>query len=113
MRPMHMKHALHLVNSGPDYLIEELTSILSESTWFEFKPLFLLVYANLRVRKAVGGGEEMLRLRAYDKLQNLVRHGYVERNGKQYRGIPHQLAAFTQHISAQHCQHLINEVKRT
>ena len=107
-----MKRAFHLVNSGPDYLIEELTAILSANSWFEFKPLFLLVYENLRRRKAVGGGEEMLRLRAYDKLQNLVRHGYVERNGKQYRGVPAQLSAFTQHISAQHCQQLLDEVKR-
>ena len=30
---------------------------------------------------------EMLRLRAYEKLQNLVSRGMVEKNGKQYRGL--------------------------
>jgi len=29
----------------------------------------------------------MLRLRAYEKLQNLVTRGLVEKNGKEYRGL--------------------------
>lgn len=29
----------------------------------------------------------MLRLRAYEKLQNLVTRGLVEKNGKVYRGL--------------------------
>jgi hypothetical protein len=107
-----MKRAFHLVSSGPDYLIEELTSILSAGTWVEFKPLFLVVFDNLRQRKVAGCGEEMLRLRAYDKLQNLVRHGFVEKAGKQYRGIPNQLSTLTEHISAQHCKQLLDEINR-
>lgn len=53
---------------------------------YEFNSLFEAVYENLKLRNAVSGGEEMLRLRAYEKLQNLVSRGMVE-NGKQYRGL--------------------------
>jgi hypothetical protein len=34
----------------------------------------------------------MLRLRAYEKLQNLVARGMVKKNGKKYRGLPSALA---------------------
>lgn len=54
---------------------------------YEFNSLFEAVYENLKLRNAVSGGEEMLRLRAYEKLQNLVSRGMVEKNGKQYRGL--------------------------
>ena len=36
--------------------------------------------------------EEMLRLRAYEKLQNLVARGMVKKELKKYKGIPKQLA---------------------
>jgi hypothetical protein len=96
-----MKKAIQLMRSGPDYLIEELTVALSNDAWFEFKPLFLVVYAQLRQRKAIGGGEEMLRLRAYEKLQNLVRNGCVEKSGKKYRGIRKALEALKAQTEAQ------------
>ena len=89
------------MRAGPDYLIEELTTALSSDAWFEFKPLFLIVYAQLRQRKAIGGGEEMLRLRAYEKLQNLVRNGCVEKSGKKYRGIRKGLEALKAQTEAQ------------
>jgi hypothetical protein len=34
----------------------------------------------------------MLRLRAYEKLQNLVARGAVRKNGKKYKGLPSSLA---------------------
>jgi thymidine kinase len=40
------------------------------------------VFENLKLRNAVSGGEEMLRLRSYEKLQNLVNRGLVEKMGK-------------------------------
>jgi len=46
----------------------------------------------LRARNAASGGEEMLRLRAYEKLQNLVARGAVKKNGKKYKGLPSALA---------------------
>ena len=68
--------------------------MLSEKTWFEFKELFLVVHANLRARNAASGGEEMLRLRAYEKLQNLVQGGVVKKDGKRYKGVPAALATY-------------------
>jgi len=71
----------------PDLVTEELVSVLSRKTAFEFKQLFEIVHENLRARNAASGGEEMLRLRAYEKLQNLVARGMVKKTGKKYRGL--------------------------
>ena len=72
---------------GPDNITEELVAVLSGPKSYEFKALFLVIQAALRARNATSGGEEMLRLRAYDKLQNLVQHGQVKKTGKQYKGV--------------------------
>ena len=76
---------------APDNLTEELVAVLSSRASFEFKPLFEILLANLRQRNAASGGEEMLRLRAYEKLQGLVNQGAVDRtvNGvtKKYKGV--------------------------
>lgn len=66
--------------------------MLSRRTSFEFKQLFDVLHENLRARNAAGGGEEMLRLRSYEKLQNLVAGGMVKKTGKKYRGLPSVLA---------------------
>src|SRR5881227_1725589 len=77
----------------PDLVTEELVAVLSRRASFEFKQLFDIVHENLRARNAASGGEEMLRLRAYEKLQNLVARGAVKKNGKKYKGLPAALAA--------------------
>src|SRR5258708_29294480 len=79
---------------GPDTISEELATVLRSRDWFEFKALFDIVHSNLRARNAVNGGEEMLRLRAYDKLQNLVSGGIVEKASKKYRGVTSALEKF-------------------
>ena len=66
--------------------------MLSSKASFEFKPLFEIILLNLRERNAANGGEELLRLRAYEKLQNLVARGMVKKEAKKYKGIPKQLA---------------------
>lgn len=71
----------------PDHVTDELVTVLSDKQTFGFNDLFEVVYENLKARNAVSGGEEMLRLRAYEKLQNLVTRGLVEKNGKEYRGL--------------------------
>ena len=76
----------------PDLVTEELVAVLSRRTSFEFKQLFEILHENLRARNAASGGEEMLRLRAYEKLQNLVARGMVKKEQKKYKGIPKQLA---------------------
>jgi len=76
----------------PDLVTEELANVLSRRSTFEFKDLFEIVHENLKARNAASGGEEMLRLRAYEKLQNLVSRGMVKKDAKKYKGIPKQLA---------------------
>ena len=79
---------------GPDRVAEELATVLSKKGSLEFKSLFDIVHANLRSRDLARGGEEMLRLRAYEKLQNLVQAGIVKKAGKEYSGVPKALVAF-------------------
>ncbi len=88
--PIHKKSAFS--RRLPDLVTEELASVLSSKSTYEFKELFEAVHENLRNRNAASGGEEMLRLRAYEKLQNLVARGMVKKDGKKYKGIPKQLA---------------------
>ena len=80
---------------APDNLTEELVAVLSSKASFEFKPLFDVILLNLRERNAASGGEEMLRLRTYEKLQSLVSQGAVNRtvNGitKKYKGVAARL----------------------
>ncbi len=74
--------------------------MLSSTSSFEFKSLFTVVHANLKARNAANGGEEMLRLRAYEKLQNLVQAGVVKKTGKEYRGVAARLATFIEDATA-------------
>lgn len=71
----------------PDHVTDELVNALTIKKVYEFNTLFEAVYEQLKLRNAVSGGEEMLRLRAYEKLQNLVSRGLVEKIGKTYRGL--------------------------
>src|SRR5882762_10012466 len=75
----------------PDNISEELVAVLSCRGTFEFKPLFDIILFNLRERNAASGGEEMLRLRCYEKLQGLVGQGAVNRTitgtTKKYKGV--------------------------
>jgi hypothetical protein len=79
----------------PDVVTTELVFVLSQKTSYEFKPLFEVVHDNLRRRNAAHGGEELLRLRAYDKLHNLVDSGAVKKNGKLFTGNAAALDALT------------------
>ena len=84
----------------PDLVTEELVSVLSQKSSFEFKQLFDIVHEKLRARNAASGGEEMLRLRAYEKLQNLVARGMVKKTGKKYKGLASALATVTTGVPA-------------
>ena len=79
----------------PDLVTEELVAVLSKKSSFEFKQLFDVVHERLRARNAASGGEEMLRLRAYEKLQNLVSRGMVKKTGKKYKGLASLAKALT------------------
>jgi hypothetical protein len=79
------------VRRAPDNITEELVAVLSSRASFEFKGLFDVIFLNLRERNAASGGEEMLRLRVYEKLQSLVGQGAVTRTvkgiTKNYKGV--------------------------
>src|ERR1700751_942854 len=78
---MSKRSAISFTRRGPDNITEELVAVLSSRASFEFKPLFEIVLLNLRERNLASGGEEMLRLRVYEKLQGLVGQGAVNRTG--------------------------------
>lgn len=88
----------------PDHVTDELVTVLSEKKVFGFNDLFERVFENLKVRNAVSGGEEMLRLRAYEKLQNLVTRGLVEKIGKEYKGTARVHEASSAYAAAQEAQ---------
>jgi hypothetical protein len=83
-----------------DHVTDELVNVLSKPETYEFNTLFGLVYANLKLKIAVSGGEEMLRLRSYEKLQNLVGRGLCSKAGKTYRGLDGLRAAHNAAIAA-------------
>src|SRR6266704_1929371 len=84
---------------APDNITEELVAVLSSKASFEFKGLFDVIFLNLRERNAASGGEEMLRLRTYEKLQSLVSQGAVTRTVtgvvKKYKGVAARLLALS------------------
>jgi hypothetical protein len=88
----------------PDSISEELVALLSSKASFEFKPLFEIILDKLRKRNAASGGEEMLRLRAYEKLQGLVSQGAVTRTvmgiTKTYEGVPPRLLVLETEMKA-------------
>lgn len=95
-----MKSTSSFSRRGPDRVAEELAAVLSDKATYEFKALFSVVHANLKARNAASGGEEMLRLRAYEKLQNLVQAGTVKKVGKEYKGVASALAAYIETAAA-------------
>src|SRR2546425_5186790 len=88
----------------PDNITEELVGVFSSRASFEFKPLFDLILLNLRERNLASGGEEMLRLRVYEKLQGLVGQGAVNRTltgaTKKYKGVAPRLQVLSAEMKA-------------
>jgi hypothetical protein len=107
-----MKPKYRFARLGPDFLMDELTESLKSDSWFQFSPLFLQIFAKLKARKAAGAGEEMLRLRTYEKLHNLVQRGIVEKNGNNYRGIASALAKYYGDVAAQQWPRMLAILKK-
>jgi hypothetical protein len=101
---MAKKRGITFTRRMPDNITEELIALLSSKASFEFKPLFEIMLLNLRERNAASGGEEMLRLRAYEKLQGLVNQGAVKRTvtgiTKKYKGIATRLVVLRAEMKA-------------
>src|SRR5437588_1248937 len=89
---MSKRSVISFTRRAPDNITEELIAVLSSKASFEFKPLFDIILLKLQERNAASGGEEMLRLRVYEKLQGLVNQGAVNRTvdgiTKKYKGVP-------------------------
>jgi hypothetical protein len=101
---MAKKRGISFTRRAPDCITEELIAVLSARASFEFKPLFEVVLVNLRERNAASGGEEMLRLRAYERLQGLVHQGAVNRTvtgaTKKYKGVPTRMVVLRAEMKA-------------
>jgi len=101
---MSKRCAISFTRRAPDNITEELIAVLSSKASFEFKPLFEIILLNLRERNAASGGEEMLRLRAYEKLQRLVNQGAVKRTvtgiTKKYKGIATRMVVLRAEMKA-------------
>jgi hypothetical protein len=65
----------------------------------EFKALFSVIQSALKARNAANCSEEILRLRTYDKLQNLVREGQAKKIGKKYKGVITALLALRESLN--------------
>ena len=89
---------------APDIITEELVAAFASKTTYEFKPLFDLIFLNLRARNAASGGEEMLRLRSYEKLQSLVDRGAVKKTvtgvTKKYKGVSGPVVGSERRVAA-------------
>ena len=101
---MSKRSAISFTRRAPDNLTEELVAVLSSKDSFEFKPLFDIILLNLRERNAANGGEELLRLRAYEKLQGLVHQGAVTRTvtgiTKKYKGVAKRMVLLDAEMKA-------------
>ena len=101
---MAKKRGISFTRRAPDNITEELIAVLSSKASLEFKPLFEMMLLNLRERNAASGGEEMLRLRAYEKLQGLVNQGAVNREvtgvTKKYKGVAERMAVLRTEMKA-------------
>ena len=99
---MSKKAGATFVRRAPDIITEELVKVLSSKATFEFKALFDIILGNLRERNAASGGEEMLRLRTYEKLQGLVNQGAVTRTvkgiTKKYKGVSARMVTLSKEM---------------
>src|SRR4029453_4846925 len=101
---MSKRSAISFTRRAPDNITEELIAVLSSKVSFEFNPLFAIVLLILRERDGGRGGEEVLRLRAYEKLQGLVNPGTVHREvtgtTKKYKGVGARMVALRAEMKA-------------
>lgn len=83
-----------------DHLMDELVLVLGEGGGYEFRALFTKVFENLKLKKTVTGGEEMVRLRLYEKLLVLAKRGLVLKEGKNFTGLADLYKASSAHKQA-------------
>ena len=71
-----------------DQIREEIIDALLGSGMLQFNDIFLFVVEALKKKGFSTGGEEILKLRIYEKLQMLVSLGALGKRGKEYTELP-------------------------
>ncbi len=72
----------------PDLVTDELIIILHEAGMLEFNDIFQRTVIVMKQKHMSLGGEEILRLRIYEKLQGLVSAGGLVKKGREYTAQP-------------------------
>ncbi len=80
-----------------DPLTDELVIALSDGQTYDFRALFTKVFEGIKRKKAASGGEEMLRLRSYEKLLALAKRGFVSKCGRSFTGLSRLQEASSTH----------------
>lgn len=79
------RHDYRFSHRLPDHVsIEMAHALINHKGPVGFNDLFDKTFEVLKRKNLVSGGEEMLRLRAYEKLQLMVTRGLVRKTGKEY-----------------------------
>ena len=72
----------------PDIITEELLNLFSRGDGsYGFQEIFSIIHDQLKDGNEASGGEEMLRLRTHEKLQELIERNLVKQDGEKYRGV--------------------------
>jgi hypothetical protein len=77
----------HYMRQRKDYVADELVRALQAKPTYKFNELFQTVFDALRKRGVSNVGEDMLRLRLYERLQTFVGQGLVKKVDKEYSGV--------------------------
>ncbi len=75
----------HVPRRSPDAIRCEMLAVLSQADTILFNDIFEGVLAAMKQKGISTGGEEILRLRIYEKLQTLVSQGALHKRGKEYK----------------------------
>lgn len=78
----------HSSRKTPDLVTDVLILILLEAGVLEFNDIFQRAVTVMKENHIPLGGEEILRLRIYEKLQNLVSSGGLVKKGREYTAQP-------------------------
>ena len=80
----------------PDLVTEELVSVLSQKSSFEFKQLFEIVHENSarpQCEMRERGARKCCACEPMRNSKNLVQRGMAKKTGKKYKGVASALAA--------------------
>lgn len=78
----------HASRRVSDQIREEIIDALLGAEMLEFNHIFMCVVDSLKKKGLATGGEEILKLRIYEKLQTLVALGALKKKGKEYTELP-------------------------